>query len=147
MVGFELWFALLIESEDMGPRIIKTGQGTNRGKLILAAVQNIKKVINKVWLLGFEPRSPRPQRGILTTKLQPLCCLVVTKIIYSYIRLADITHILPDPTPLWQQWAKFYCILLWELVCVLILFGFKQISWVKITPKEVILYKSCVYVK
>ena len=26
-----------------------------------------------VWLLGFEPRSPRPQRGILTTKLQPLC--------------------------------------------------------------------------
>ncbi|KAJ0096900.1 hypothetical protein Patl1_27711 [Pistacia atlantica] len=27
-----------------------------------------------MWLLGFEPRSPRPQRGILTTKLQPLCC-------------------------------------------------------------------------
>ena len=26
----------------------------------------------KMWLLGFEPRSPRPQRGILTTKLQPL---------------------------------------------------------------------------
>ncbi|KAL1810165.1 hypothetical protein ACET3Z_027155 [Daucus carota] len=25
-----------------------------------------------MWLLGFEPRSPRPQRGILTTKLQPL---------------------------------------------------------------------------
>ena len=25
-----------------------------------------------LWLLGFEPRSPRPQRGILTTKLQPL---------------------------------------------------------------------------
>ena len=25
----------------------------------------------KLWLLGFEPRSPRPQRGILTTKLQP----------------------------------------------------------------------------
>jgi len=24
-----------------------------------------------MWLLGFEPRSPRPQRGILTTKLQP----------------------------------------------------------------------------
>ncbi|AET03870.1 hypothetical protein MTR_8g076870 [Medicago truncatula] len=27
-----------------------------------------------VWLLGFEPRSPRPQRGILTTKLQPHWC-------------------------------------------------------------------------
>lgn len=26
---------------------------------------------DRVWLLGFEPRSPRPQRGILTTKLQP----------------------------------------------------------------------------
>jgi hypothetical protein len=24
-----------------------------------------------LWLLGFEPRSPRPQRGILTAKLQP----------------------------------------------------------------------------
>ena len=31
--------------------------------------QNIKN--QTVWLLGFEPRSPRPQRGILTTKLQP----------------------------------------------------------------------------
>jgi hypothetical protein len=31
----------------------------------------------QLWLLGFEPRSPRPQRGILTTKLQPLCCAVV----------------------------------------------------------------------
>ena len=27
--------------------------------------------MNFVWLLGFEPRSPRPQRGFLTTKLQP----------------------------------------------------------------------------
>jgi hypothetical protein len=27
---------------------------------------------NNLWLLGFEPRSPRPQR-VLTTKLQPLC--------------------------------------------------------------------------
>ncbi len=27
-----------------------------------------------MWLLGFEPRSPRPQRGILTTKLQPQGC-------------------------------------------------------------------------
>ena len=25
----------------------------------------------EMWLLGFEPKSPRPQRGILTTKLQP----------------------------------------------------------------------------
>ncbi len=31
-----------------------------------------KKVFTAIlWLLGFEPRSPRPQRGILTTKLQP----------------------------------------------------------------------------
>ncbi|CAK8543714.1 unnamed protein product [Lathyrus sativus] len=29
---------------------------------------NMKKTM---WLLGFKPRSPRPQRGILTTKLQP----------------------------------------------------------------------------
>ena len=37
-------------------------------------VDPIKKWVieNKnLWLLGFEPRSPRPQRGILTTKLQP----------------------------------------------------------------------------
>ena len=32
-------------------------------------IGNEKK--SDVWLLGFEPRSPRPQRGILTTKLQP----------------------------------------------------------------------------
>ena len=25
-----------------------------------------------MWLLRFEPRSPRPQRGILTTKLKQL---------------------------------------------------------------------------
>ena len=29
------------------------------------------KMKHTMWLLGFEPRSPRPQRGILTTKLQP----------------------------------------------------------------------------
>ncbi|KAI3508595.1 hypothetical protein L1887_23604 [Cichorium endivia] len=29
-----------------------------------------------MWLLGFEPRSPRPQRGILTTKLQPQRCTI-----------------------------------------------------------------------
>ena len=29
-------------------------------------------VRGKMWLLGFEPRSLRPQRRILTTKLQPL---------------------------------------------------------------------------
>ena len=29
----------------------------------------IQDSLNFVWLLGFEPRSPRPQRGILTTKL------------------------------------------------------------------------------
>ena len=34
------------------------------------------KKTKSLWLLGFEPRSPRPQRGILTTKLQPLCCAV-----------------------------------------------------------------------
>ena len=39
-----------------------------------------KKKKKKVWLLGFEPRSPRPQRGILTTKLQPLrCCRSCTQ--------------------------------------------------------------------
>jgi hypothetical protein len=32
------------------------------------------KTKKELWLLGFEPRSPRPQRGILTTKLQPLSC-------------------------------------------------------------------------
>ena len=34
-----------------------------------------------MWLLGFEPKSPRPQRGILTTKLQPrsLSYLIRTK--------------------------------------------------------------------
>ena len=31
----------------------------------------ILKKKSLMWLLGFEPRSPRPQRGILTTKLQP----------------------------------------------------------------------------
>ena len=51
-----------------------------------------------MWLLGFEPRSPRPQRGILTTKLQPQdvktlgelyylslcdCYSVVTNLIFS----------------------------------------------------------------
>ena len=30
-----------------------------------------KKHLNFVWLLVFEPRSPRQQRGILNTKLQP----------------------------------------------------------------------------
>ena len=41
-----------------------------------------------MWLLGFEPRSPRPQRGILTTKLQPQWCQVSHGFIFifTYIR-------------------------------------------------------------
>jgi hypothetical protein len=31
-----------------------------------------KYKLSTMWLLGFETNSPRPQHGILTTKLQPL---------------------------------------------------------------------------
>jgi len=47
--------------------------GVNRVQLsnLETDMKEKKKGFNNVWLLGFEPRSPRPQRGILTTKLQP----------------------------------------------------------------------------
>ncbi|KAI4352741.1 hypothetical protein L6164_006962 [Bauhinia variegata] len=40
-----------------------------------------------MWLLGFEPRSPRPQRGILTTELQPLVVGITI-----YYNMASIIH-------------------------------------------------------
>ena len=38
-----------------------------------------------MWLLGFEPRSPRPQRGILTTKLQPHDMIISFFCIINYL--------------------------------------------------------------
>ncbi len=41
---------------------------------LLKFIPDVKLILKStldLWLLGFEPRSPRPQRGILTTKLQP----------------------------------------------------------------------------
>ena len=39
-------------------------------KLIIFKIK-LNNQTKKMWLLGFEPRFPRPQRGTLTTKLQP----------------------------------------------------------------------------
>ncbi len=49
-----------------------------------------------LWLLGFEPRSPRPQRGILTTKLQPQRCPVCFPFI-NWTRV-QTCHILYTPS-------------------------------------------------
>ena len=50
--------------------LMDTKYGSANIDLLQFQWKNIKDVSNFVWLLVFEPRSPCPQRGILTTKLR-----------------------------------------------------------------------------
>ncbi|QCD81230.1 hypothetical protein DEO72_LG2g1555 [Vigna unguiculata] len=45
-----------------------------------------------LWLLGFASRSPRPQRGILTTKLQPLLIIILTTDFYHLFIIKRIFY-------------------------------------------------------
>ena len=61
-----------------------------------------------MWLLGFEPRSPRPQRGILTTKLQPLCAHCITYLLIIII----ITSMIEMSCNIWGTYGTLMEIIL-----------------------------------